>query len=174
MLATSARHAGAGIHDRPGGRNGGAGRRSGAARRARTGREKQRRRTGGRGLGGVRAQGRRRRARFLAATPAVQEVGLRMLLPSTDPFFSLSLLCFVSPDIWSSKFRCFNFAGAAVRGAARPLTGTRRRASMAAPRSNAAAKLPSLSLHARPRLGITELFTARDYEDYLSLTAGAL
>ena len=45
---------------------------------------------------------------------------------------------------------------------------------MAAPQSNAAAKLPSLSLHARSRLGITELFTARDYEDYLSLTAGAL
>ena len=60
--------------------------------------------------------------------------------------------CFVPPDIWSSKFSMsFNFAGTAVLGAARPLTRTRRRASIMAPLSNAAAKLPSLSLHARPR-----------------------
>jgi hypothetical protein len=90
------------------------------------------------------------------------------MLPSTDTFSPL--LCFVSLRIWSLKFRCFNFAGAAVRGAVRLLTGTRRRASMGrrmAPRSNAAAKHRAPPLPARPRLEITELFTAREDVGYL-------
>jgi hypothetical protein len=102
-------HAGAGIHERSGRDDGAGGR--GGDRRARTDRQpRQEQRSRGRGLAGVRAQGRhRRRAPFLAAPPAVQEVGLRML-PSTDPSFPTSSSV---SSVSLQKFRCFNFAGAA-------------------------------------------------------------